>query len=152
MERVGHSYISARMKKVRATFGCEHSSHYYYEKNYSVDSGIITSFIMCEIFSNALREGKKVSDVIGKFQKYAKSEEKSLKVIDKKKVIAKVERRYRGKAKKISKMQGVRMDFEDYWFSVRASNTEPLLRVNLEANDEKIMKRRLAELLKFIRG
>jgi len=152
LEKVGHSFIKPRMKKVNADFGCEHSAHYYYKRNYYADSGLITSIIISEIMSKAISKGKKFSEVILPFEKYAKSEEKSLKVKDKQKIIKKIENKYKSKAKKISKLDGITMDFGNYWFNVRQSNTEPLLRLNIEANNKKILNQKLKEILSFIKN
>ena len=146
-EKVGHTFIKEKMKKVKAVFGCEHSGHFYYKDNYYADSGMISSLLMVELISE---DGRKFSEILKEFRKYYKIEETSVKVKDKKKVLKKVEKHYKSKAKKVSKLDGIRMDFDDWWFIVRESNTEPLIRVNLEANSRKLMLEKKKEMLKII--
>ena len=150
--RVGHSFIKPLMKKNKATFGCENSAHYYYDKNYYADSGLITSLVVSEIYALAKKKGKKFSDLMKEFEKYAKSEEKNIRVADKAKLIKRVENRYKRKAKKIERIDGITFDFGDYWFNIRASNTEPFVRINLEAKNQKLMRAKLKELMSFVRG
>ena len=149
MERVGHTFIKQRMKNSGAIFACEHSGHFYYKKNFRADSGMITSLIMCEILAT---ENKPLSQIAKEFKKYSQIEEKSVKVRDKKAIIKKIEKLYIKKnPKKVLHKDGTTIEFEDYWFNLRPSNTEPYLRVNLEANSYKIMKEKTKELLKNIK-
>ncbi|MAF50668.1 MAG: phosphomannomutase/phosphoglucomutase [Nanoarchaeota archaeon] len=149
MEKVGHTFLKQRMKESSAIFACEHSGHFYYKKNYRADSGMITSLIMCEIMC---LEKKPLSEIAKEFKKYSQIEEKSVKVTDKIAMIKKIEKLYiKQKPKKILHKDGTTIIFEDYWFNLRPSNTEPLLRVNLEANDKKLMKEKTSELLRNIK-
>jgi len=148
-EKVGHSYIKARMRSLNAMFGCEHSAHYYYKKNHFADSAIITSLLVLEIFSKS--KGK-FSELTKEFQKYHKIQEASLKVKDKSSVLKKTLQHYKSKAKKVEKIDGLTVEFENYWFNIRPSNTEPLLRINLEANDKKTMLLKKKELISFIKS
>lgn len=147
-ERVGHSFIKTRMRKLNAVFGCEHSAHYYYGKNHFTDSAIITSLIVLEIFS---KEKKKFSELVAPFKKYYKIQETSLKVKDKQKIIGKVFNHFKSRAKKVEKKDGLTLEFDNYWFNVRTSNTEPLLRLNLEADDKKTMVLKKKEVFSFLK-
>lgn len=147
-ERVGHSYIKETMKKTNAIFGCEHSAHYYYRDNFRADSGIITSVIVLEIIS---KENKKLSQLTEEFRRYSKIEETSVKVKDKDKKLAEIEENYSNKGNS-SKLDGITVEFEDWWFNVRPSNTEPLLRLNLEANSDELMNQKKSELLELIQS
>jgi phosphomannomutase len=151
-ERVGHAFIKERMKKTNSIFGAESSAHYYYGDNWYADSGLITSLIICEIMSRAKKIRKKFSDIAKEYEKYYKIIEKSFRVGDKKKVMEKVEERFRKRAKRVEKKDGLTMEFSWGWFNVRASNTEPLLRLNLEAKTKGEMVRRKLELIEFIGG
>jgi len=145
LERVGHSFIKDTMRKTKAVFACEHSAHYYYRDNYRADSAIITSLIMCEIVS---RENLPLSRLLGEFRKYWTIEETSVEVKDKNAKLAEIENTYkRQNPKKISKLDGISIEFGNWWFNVRPSNTEPLLRLNLEANSEELMKEKREELV-----
>ncbi len=151
-EKVGHAFIKERMRKTNALFGMEHSAHYYYRNNYYADSGLITSLLMLEIYSLAKKQGLRFSDLFKEFDKYFQADEISINLLDDKDVMDRIERYYKiKKPKKIDHFDGLTVEFEDYWFSIRKSNTEPLLRVNLEARDEKTMKEKLREVLKVIK-
>jgi phosphomannomutase len=140
------------MRKERAQFGCEHSAHCYYKDNWYADSGIITSLIVLELYSKAKKEGRKFSDLLSEFRKRDKIEEKSFTVLDKEKLLKKIEAKYRKRAIRVRKIDGLTMEFTDWWFNLRASNTEPVLRVNLEAENRKLMLEKEAELIKLIRN
>ncbi len=145
ISRVGHSYIKDTMRKTRAIFACEHSAHYYFRDNYRADSGIIMSLIVAEIIS---KENRPLSVLLKEFEKYHKIEETNFKVKDKEKIIQKIEKHYKNKnPKRISKLDGITVEFKDWWFNVRPSNTEPLLRLNLEADTEELMSRKKEEII-----
>ncbi|MBI2647007.1 phosphomannomutase/phosphoglucomutase [Candidatus Woesearchaeota archaeon] len=148
VERVGHSFIKDTMKKTKAIFGCEHSAHFYYKDNYRADSGVITSLIVAEIVSN---ENKPLSELLLQFKKYYTIEETNAKVVDKDSKLKEVEERYiKQKPKKILKLDGLTIEFSDWWFNVRPSNTEPLLRLNLEAVSKDLMEQKKNELVRLI--
>ncbi|MBL7054998.1 phosphomannomutase/phosphoglucomutase [Candidatus Woesearchaeota archaeon] len=149
-DRVGHSYIKQTMRNVNAIFACEHSAHYYYKHNYSADSGIITALIMAEILS---KSREKLSELLEEFKKYHKIEETNTKVEDKAKKLKEIEKIYKKKrGSKFNKLDGITFEFKEWWFNVRPSNTESLLRLNLEADSKKLMEEKKKELLKLIRG
>jgi len=150
IERVGHSFIKETMRKTKAVFACEHSAHYYYINNYRADSGIITSLIVAEIVS---RENKPLSELLDEFRKYSTIEETSIEVKDKNSKLREIKAIYKKQApKKISKLDGITIEFGNWWFNVRPSNTEPLLRLNLEADSEELMKEKREELLNALTG
>jgi phosphomannomutase len=149
-EKVGHAFIKARMKKTKSEFGAENSAHYYYKGNYFADSGLISSLIILEIFSDHKQKGQTFSQILVPYQKYVKIPEKSLKVKDKSKIINKIQNHYQKKAKKIDKLDGLTLEFEDYWFNIRPSNTEQLLRINLEADSKKVIVIKSRELIDLI--
>ena len=149
VERVGHSFIKETMRKTKALFACEHSAHYYYRDNFRADSGMITSLIVSEIVSN---ENKKLSELLAEFKKYHTIEETNVEVKDKNAKLMEIESIYKKQnPKKMSKLDGVTVEFEDWWFNVRASNTEPLLRLNLEADSEALMKDKKKELVRVMK-
>lgn len=149
-DRVGHSYIKQTMKDTNSIFACEHSAHYYYRHNFRADSGIITALLMVEILS---KSKEKLSKLLEPFKKYYKIEETSLKVKDKDKKLKEIEKTYKNKKYgKFNKLDGVTIEFKNWWFNVRPSNTEPLLRLNLEADSKKLMEEKKKELLRIISG
>lgn len=150
MTRVGHSFIKDTMRKTKSIFACEHSAHYYFRHNFNADSGIIASVIVSEIISG---EGKRLSELLEEFKVYSKIEETNFKVKDKAAKLKEIEQVYRKKnPKKVMTMDGVSVYFDDYWFNVRPSNTEPLLRLNLEANSKELMEEKMEEVVKVVKG
>ncbi len=149
IERVGHSFIKDTMRRTKAIFAGEHSAHYYYRDNYRADSGMITSLIIAEIVS---RSGSALSHIAKEFQKYFTIPETSVKVENKDKKLMEIELKYKDNAKKISKLDGITMEFEGWRFNVRASNTEPLLRLNLEADSEEVVGEKKEEILDLMKS
>ena len=149
IERVGHPFIKETMRKTGAVFACEHSAHYYYIDNYRADSGIISSLIVAEIIS---KESKPLSKLLDEFRKYYTIEETNVEVKDKGAKLKVIESIYKKQnPKSISRLDGVSIGFEDWHFNVRPSNTEPLLRLNLEADSEDLMNEKKEELLTIMK-
>jgi phosphomannomutase len=146
IERVGHSFIKDTMKKTGAIFAGEPSGHYYYRDNFRADSAVITGLIILEMLSSS---GEKMSDLTKHFNRYHQIEETNFKVIDKSKKLKALEKKY-SKGKK-SKLDGLTIEFKDWWLNVRASNTEPVLRLNLEADTKKLMNEKKKELAIFLK-
>lgn len=150
IERVGHSFIKDTMRKTKAVFACEHSAHYYYIDNYNADSGMITSLIVTEIIS---KENRPLSELLDEFRKYHTIEETNVEVHDKQAKIKEIESIYsKQNPKKMSKIDGITIEFSNWWFNVRPSNTEPLLRLNLEADSEELMKEKKDELISTMKN
>jgi|TARA_B100001964_G_C14262006_1_gene616185 phosphomannomutase len=149
MTRVGHSFMKDTMRENKAIFGCEHSAHYYFKHNFNADSGIIASLIISEIIS---KENKRLSELLKEFEVYYKIEETNFEVADKISKIKEIKQYYKKKnPKKIMTMDGVSVYFDDYWFNVRPSNTEPLLRLNLEAVNKELMEEKTKEVVGVIK-
>ena len=149
IERVGHSFIKNTMRKTKAIFACEHSAHYYFRDNFNADSGLIASLIVSEIVSE---ENKPLSKLLEEFRKYSTMEETNFKVEDKNKKLKEIESYYKKKnPRRIMKIDGISIQFDDYWFNVRPSNTEPLLRVNFEAINNRIMEKEKENLIKLVK-
>jgi phosphomannomutase len=146
---VGHSLIKENMRKYDALFAGEHSGHYYFKENYYADSALITILITLQIIS---QENKKVSEIIKKFDKYPSSGEINFEISDKEKVINEVEKIYGQKAKSTDKIDGLTVWFDDWWFNLRPSNTEPLLRLNIEAKNQELLDLRKKEIIDFLKG
>jgi phosphomannomutase len=144
--RVGHSYIKAVMAETGAIFGGEHSGHYYFRDNYRADSGLIASLVVLEELS---RVGRPLSEVRSDLERYAASGEINSEVTDQKAAMERVAATVAG-AKDWE--DGLTVDQGDWWFNLRPSNTEPLLRLNLEAPDEESMRRHLSDILELVRS
>ena len=143
--RVGHSYIKQTMAETGAVFGGEHSAHYYFARNFNADSGLIASLmVMAEIG----RSGRKLSELRIPFERYASSGEINTQVDDAAAVIERISGEFAGRGQ--DDLDGLTVDCGDWWFNLRPSNTEPLLRLNLEAADRNSCDDRVAELLAMI--
>jgi phosphomannomutase len=143
--RVGHSFIKADMAETNAVFGGEHSGHYYFRDNYRADSGLITAMVVLEMLSKA---GQPLSEVRKPFERYADSGEINTKVDDPHAVIEKISSTY--STAQQDRLDGLTVDLGDWWFNVRPSNTEPLLRLNLEAGTREECEAHTAEVLALI--
>src|SRR5438876_153290 len=129
MNRVGHAFIKKRMRDENAVFGGEVSGHFYFRDNWYADNGMIPALLVLELLG---LEGRKMSELLAPLRsEYFITGEINSKVADAAAALRRLEERY-GDAQ-ITKMDGVSMDYPDWHFNVRLSNTEPLLRLNLEA-------------------
>jgi phosphomannomutase len=143
--RVGHSFIKGEMAKHDAVFGCEHSAHYYFRENYRADSGLIAAALLLEIMSLAAAP---LSQLRTQFERYADSGEINTRVDDPKVVIERVAAAYPNADQ--DRLDGLTVDLGDWWFNVRPSNTEPLLRLNLEAPTRQECEQHVAEVVAVI--
>jgi len=147
--RVGHAFIKKQMRELDAVFAGELSCHFYYKNFYYVESGDLSMLLLLQ----ALSESKKpFSEMVDPLKKYFQSGEINSEVEDKEGVMKKLEEKYREGAKNVSHMDGIKIEHEEYWFNVRPSNTEPVLRLNLEARTEEKMQEMKEELLAVIRN
>jgi phosphomannomutase len=126
--RVGHSFIKQVMAETGAAFAGEHSGHYYFRDNYRADSGLITAVVVLEAMSAS---GKKLSELVAPLDRYVASGEINTKVDDVHAVIERVAAAFADHPQ--DRLDGLTVDCGDWWFNLRPSNTEPLLRLNLEA-------------------
>ncbi len=146
--RVGHSYIKAEMRKTNAIFGAEHSGHFYFRDNWFADSGLIAFLIMLELVSV---ENKPLSEILAPLDKGIRSGEINSVVTDVQGKLKALEEHFGKDAQSVDHLDGVTIDYGDWWFNVRPSNTEPLLRLNVEANNRPLMEQKRDEVLAFIR-
>lgn len=146
--RVGHSFIKAQMRQENAIFGGEHSGHFYFRDNWYADSGLIAFLIVLELVSVS---GKTVSQLVSEVDKRFRSGEVNSEVHDQQGRMAAIEEKYAAEGAAIDHLDGVTIGFPTWWANVRPSNTEPLLRLNVEADTEDELKRRTAEVLAVIR-
>jgi phosphomannomutase len=146
--RVGHSFIKQAMAETGAVFGGEHSGHYYFADNYRADSGIITAMIVLDLLS---RSRGTMSELVAPFERYADSGEINTEVADPAATIATVTERVRALGAEVDELDGLTADLGSWWFNLRPSNTEPLLRLNVEAPDEASCEAHVADLLAMIK-
>jgi phosphomannomutase len=144
--KVGHSFIKQVMADTGAVFGGEHSGHYYFRDNYRADSGIIAAMLVLELLSVT---GRPLSELLAPFKRYAASGEINTVVDDPAGAVelmaAEVEAAG-GALGTVDRLDGLTVDRGDWWYNLRPSNTEPLLRLNVEAPDEVACAARVAEV------
>jgi phosphomannomutase len=147
VNRVGHAFIKQRMREEHAVFGGEVSAHYYFRDFSQADSGTVPFLLMCELVS---RHGS-LSQALAPFRaRYFITGEINTMVADVPAKLAELEERF-GADGKVSHLDGLSVEFDDWHFNVRPSNTEPLLRLNLEALSQELMDERREEVLAVIR-
>ena len=139
--RVGHSFIKAVMAETGAAFGGEHSGHYYFRDNFRADSGLIATVV---ILAAMCKAGKPLDELVEPLRRYRASGEINTTVADTAAVIDHVASAYSDSDQ--DRLDGLTVDCGDWWFNLRPSNTEPLLRLNLEATDEAAVTARVAEV------
>jgi phosphomannomutase len=147
--RVGHSFIKEKMAETGAVFGGEHSGHYYFLDNYRADSGLIAAVVVLELLC---KDGRPLSEVRKPFERYAASGEINTTVDDPQAVIARVRAHFEAQGASIDELDGLTVDLGDWWFNLRPSNTEPLLRLNLEAPDAAANAAHVAEVQALMKG
>jgi phosphomannomutase len=145
--RVGHSLIKKVMAETGAIFGGEHSGHYYFRDHYRADSGLIAALLVLERLSLA---GTSLSTLMAQYARYHQSGEINLEVEDPREIIDTVAARF--SEGKQDRLDGLTVEYEDWWFNVRPSNTEPLLRVNVEASTGELLETKTREVLAAIKG
>jgi len=152
--RVGHALIKKQMRDEKTVFAGELSGHYYFEENYKAEAGSLPVIYLLNLMAES---GRKISELAGEIKRYYHSGEINSEVENKGAVIQKLKEIY--KDGEISELDGVKISFWEnfekgkrWWFNVRPSNTEPALRLNLEADNEKLMEEKKDEILKIIRS
>jgi phosphomannomutase len=149
INRVGHAFIKHRMREEGATFGGEVSGHYYFREFSQADSGVVPFLLMLELVS---RRGQSLSEILRPFrERYFITGELNTPVSDVALKLQELKERF-GPEGEVSHLDGISVDADDWHFNVRPSNTEPLLRLNLEARSEELMERKRDEVLDVIRG
>lgn len=144
---VGHANIKKQMKETGAMYGSELSLHLYYHDMYDLESTDLSLLYILQLLS---REGKPLSEIVAPYKKYAHSGEHNFEVEDKDRIIASLKQQYEEEATEVSELDGLWLGFDWGWFNVRASNTEPVLRLNLEARDKDTMEQKLEEVRSLI--
>ena len=145
--RVGHAFIKSLMKEHNAVFGGEHSGHFYFRDNWYADSGLIAFIICLELLSQS---DTRLSELVASLDTFYRSGEINSRIGN---IPAKLDELIKVfPHAKIDRLDGVTIDSGDYWFNVRPSNTEPLLRLNLEANSKTLLEQATKNVLGIIRG
>ena len=148
--RVGHSYIKATMAETDAVFGGEHSGHFYFRDFWRADSGMLAALHTLAALAETDRP---LSQLLADYQRYCLSGEINSEVADPAAATAAVEAAYAGPdGAEVDHLDGLTVTTADWWFNVRPSNTEPLLRLNVEGADEATMTRVRDDVLALIRS
>ncbi|MFZ2187089.1 MAG: phosphomannomutase/phosphoglucomutase [Candidatus Moraniibacteriota bacterium] len=145
--KVGHANIKKQMREDGAIFAGELSGHYYFEENSFAEAGTLPALLLLNLM---VKTGQKISELVHGLKRYSHSGEINSEVADKNAILAKLREKYADG--KQHELDGLKVDYPDWWFNVRPSNTEPLLRLNLEAKDPEMMAIKRNELLALIRS
>jgi phosphomannomutase len=146
-ERVGHAFIKATMREEDAIFGGELSGHYYFRDHYYADSGLVAAITLIDCIA---RTGMSLSDLVEPFRTYRQSGEINFEVDDKDGCIEHLSETFSDHEQ--YRLDGLTVESEDWWFNVRKSNTEPLLRLNLEANNQKLLGKKVEQVRGIIKS
>jgi len=151
--QVGFVNVRDGLLKNNGIMGGELSGHYCFKDNYYMDSGMISFLTLLQIIS---KDGRKVSEIVKELSPYKKSPELNFKVGDKDAILEKVKEKYNdpstslGAGAKVDFLDGITVTYKDWWFNVRPSNTEPVLRLTIEADTQEILDKKIKELTKII--
>jgi phosphomannomutase len=149
MSRVGHAFIKALIRKEDAAFAGEVSGHYYFRDFTQADTGVVPFLLMLELIST---KDRKLSDILAPLRsRYFITGEINTPVADVALKLQELKERY-GAEGRVSHLDGISVDFPHWHFNVRPSNTEPLLRLNLEATSKELMEEKRDEVLAVIRS
>ena len=146
--RVGHSYIKTYMRETRAIFAGEHSGHYYYRDFYRAESGVLTALLILSLLSET---NSKLSTLVDQLNIYPSSGEINFTVQDIPTIVKKIKSGYEDAILK-DEIDGISVWYPTYWFNVRASKTEPVIRLNVEADTKEILESKTKELMEFMQS
>jgi phosphomannomutase len=147
MSRVGHAFIKQQMRENDAIFAGELSGHYYFRHNFYTESSSLATLCVANLVSASDRP---LSELVRPLRRYAASGEINSKVVDTAAVLARLKATYADG--RLATLDGISVEYADWWFNVRASNTEPFIRLNLEAKTPDLMARKRDEVLALIRA
>jgi phosphomannomutase len=148
--RVGHSFIKATMAQTGAVFGGEHSGHFYFADFWRADSGLLAALHVLAALGQT-EPGTRLSGLVASYQRYVQSGEINSTVADPAGVLTAAEAAYGSRpGVQVDHLDGLTVSTEPWWFNLRASNTEPLLRLNVEAGDDGTMEQVRDEVLRFV--
>lgn len=148
MWKVGHAYAKVKLREINGIYGGELAGHYYFRDFFYCDSGILASLIVLNVISEFKKQGKKISDILDSMKLYANSGEINFKIENKLETMEKVRKHFEEKEKPTAfyDFDGYRIEFKDWWFNIRPSNTEPYLRLIIEAKDKNLLEKKIEEI------
>ncbi len=148
--KVGHAYAKLKIREIKGIFGGELAGHYYFQEFGNCDSGVLASLLVLNVVKDLKKEGKTLSSFLKDVIVYANSHETNFKLENKDGAIKALYEKYAPKADKVMDFDGYRIEYPDWWFSVRKSNTEPFLRIVCEARSDKQLKEKMDEISSII--
>jgi phosphomannomutase len=151
--KVGRAFAAPKLREIKGIYGGELAGHYYFRDFYYSDSGIMAALIVLNLLARFKKEGKTMSELISGISKYANSGEINFKIEQKLEAMEAVKDHFLAEEKPIEFMDfdGYRIDYKDWWFNVRPSNTEPYLRLLAEATNEELLKTKLDKIKSIIK-
>jgi phosphomannomutase len=151
--RVGRAYAALKLREIQGIYGGELAGHYYFRDFFYSDSGIMAALIVLNILSRFKKEGKTMAELMGKIKKYESSGELNFKIEQKAEAMEALKDYFVAEEEpmEILDFDGYRLEFKDWWFNVRPSNTEPYLRVLAEANNEETLKEKVGDIKTIIK-
>lgn len=149
--KVGHAFAKMKIREIKGIFGGELAGHYYFQDFGNCDSGVLASLLVLHVVKELKKEGRKLSDLLSEIVTYANSRETNFKLENKDGAIKALYEKYAPSAETVMDFDGYRIEYSDWWFNVRKSNTEPYLRIVAEAKDEGKLKEKMEEISAIIR-
>ena len=153
MWKVGHAYAKRKLREIDGIFGGELAGHYYFRDFFYCDSGIMAAIITLNVIANYKKQNKKISEVINSIAKYSFSGEINFEIKEKKKAMEKLKDYFHQEQnlKKIYDFDGYRLEFKDWWFNVRPSNTEPYLRLVVETKNDEMLHEKIEVIRQILK-
>lgn len=148
MWKVGHAFAKLKLREIDGICGGELAGHYYYKDFFYCDSGMLTALIVLNVVARLKKEGRSISELIAELNRYASSGEVNFRIEDKAAVMEKLKDYYFEKQEPLHffDFDGYRLEYQNWWFNVRPSNTEPYLRLVVEAKDDALLTEKLTEI------
>jgi phosphomannomutase len=152
--KVGHAYAKLKLREIGAIYGGELAGHYYFRDFHSCDSGILAALLVLRVLTEQKRQGKSFSDLIGEIKTYANSGEVNYRIEEKQRAMEALKDHFTSRQSPTALLDfdGYRVEYPSWWFNVRPSNTEPYLRLVVEAKSEEELQQRLDEINGVLRG
>ena len=150
--RVGRAFAAPKLKEIDGLWGGEFAGHYYFKDMFYSDSGFLSMLIVLSIVIEEKKKGNTVSELISEIKTYSNSGEINFKIEEKEKAIKKVVAKFKvDKPEKIMDFDGYRLEFNDWWFNIRPSNTEPYLRLLVEAKNDELLNLKVAQIKSILK-
>jgi len=147
MVKVGRTNVINELQKQNGLFGGEISGHFFFKEFKLLESSEYAMLLILKIIKNS---GKKLSEIMEPYRQYINSGELNFEVADKDQVIKSIESKYRRDANTFSDLDGIRLEFDDWWFNLRKSNTEPIIRLRVEAKTKELLDEKVVQIESMI--